>query len=1009
MRKWLNAKYFLIISVLFFSCSVMAAEEFELDNTIYLDKTKLVSQQINLLKTRLAQSQNEMANFQRQQEATEKEGFSREVTKQSLSQIELDISVAKSNLDSINIELSESQQTINRLDKDTQEIENQLNVYNMFGVKAARNGIPDLNVLYQELNYQKKLLQLEKKRADYLQQLQKLSLSALQFHKTKLARVDSLLKSQTMMQLKEQQAKSEIGFQQQQSFWLEQLNALYSQLNQTKQNSNSEKAEYVRLENQIFYANENVNFTYLKMLISRYQDQIQQLKVSISRSSSITLLNKVSEQAQLLGKQLGRVDDLLHTRLTILEKRKKFLLQMPETKSEQTGLIDLSKQYNAAVVTVVNLNQQLATFRVTLEQALKQELSARQGLPTFGAKAWLDLGAEILLVPSLAFQVLKSLIFGFFKAFYNMSYLHGSILAALEVGWIGLFVMLGHFFKKIMSGMRDHEYGHINLNWLSIKLLHRSLIDIAFMGNLIWLFIFCRIPAQHFGFLMDLAIVWLVFKLLTAIARLSLVETVHDQAGHDVRLYHRLKWTFLTGGIITALTVFIHQLPLIYEVKDLFARIFLLFLLIVSIFLLRSWEVLPGLILPHVDRKHTYLRRVLRSLAFIIPVVLLINSAIGLFGYVNFVLTVSWYESVFLCVLVGYLICRGVLNEIMEYVSKLVIRHTLNGWLWTEAFLKPLDTVLRVALFLVAWTVLFLLYGWDAQSSVVVRFATLLNYRLIDVLNTSITPLSIIELCVILSFLYWAAKWTREFVYRFLLSRTKDLGIRNSIAILSQYSMILIAAFVCLRVLGIDFKALAFVASMLAFGIGLGLRDLANNFVCGFLLLLERPLRVGDIVSVNDYEGEVTHIGGRAVTIRTWDHMDVLVPNAEIFSKSFTNWTAKDNVVRTVITIKINRHDKPHEIQSIIHQVLATHKDVLSEPASEVFLKELAEGLVEFEIRYFIDLRQVKSRLGVRSEVLVAIWEAFEANDIQAPYPHHEVHVKANGQVFVPSFVKAGE
>src|SRR3990167_10996620 len=115
--------------------------------------------------------------------------------------------------------------------------------------------------------------------------------------------------------------------------------------------------------------------------------------------------------------------------------------------------------------------------------------------------------------------------------------------------------------------------------------------------------------------------------------------------------------------------------------------------------------------------------------------------------------------------------------------------------------------------------------------------------------------------------------------------------------------------FFSLRVLGIDLGALTTIAAAFAFAIGLGLRDLANNFASGFLILLERPLRVGDIVNINGTEGDVIHIGGRAVTIRTWDHMELVVPNTEIFNKSFTNWTARDNVIRTIAHVKISRYD----------------------------------------------------------------------------------------------------
>jgi len=198
--------------------------------------------------------------------------------------------------------------------------------------------------------------------------------------------------------------------------------------------------------------------------------------------------------------------------------------------------------------------------------------------------------------------------------------------------------------------------------------------------------------------------------------------------------------------------------------------------------------------------------------------------------------------------------------------------------------------------------------------------------------------------------------------------------------------------FICLAVLGISWQTLTVVASLFAIGIGLGLRDLVNNFASGFLILLERPLRVGDIVSINNVEGEVTNIGGRAVTVRTWDHMELVVPNAEIFNKTFVNWTAHDNIVRTVVHIKINREDNPHEIKSIIQGVMATNADILKDPASEVYLKEISESIIDFEIRYYINIRQVHSRVSVMSAFLMAVWDEFQRQGIKPPYPYHEIY-----------------
>ncbi len=991
--KAINLKVFLVMGLLFLATPVFALDP-QVENSPYLDSAKLVAQQVELLKARYVQANNQVVDLQRQQEKQLAALSLDRINKEELAQIGLNISVAKSNLDSINIELSESQQTLARLEKDIQEVENQLNVSSMFGLKILHNEIPNARNLQSDLIYQKNLLQLEKTRNDYLFKLRDIADATLQLYKTKYARMNGLLKSHTIIQLKEQQARSEVFFQQQQSYWLKRLNELSGQLHKLELDKSQNKDSYVRLEREIFYANENVNFTYLQMLIARYQDKIRQLKVSLSRGNSITLLNKVGEQVQALGKQLSRVNDLLQKRTEILEKRKAFLLAHHKNINAVDQLTDLGEEYKIAIRDVANLGQQLAAFRVVLDQTLKHELSSRQGLPGFSARAWLDLGNEIGLVPTLSFQIVKSLVNNIAKSFHRVAYEWWALLAGLELIWFVLFRFVNKKLKKRISSMADHEHGHVNYKWLFATLLKRNWIDIAVISNVIVVFIFCGIPFRNFSFLTNLALVWLFFKIVITAARLCLVDTVHDSTNHHVHSYYRLKWLFASGGVVTALTVFVNQLPVIYELKDFFDRAFLLFLLIVSIFFLRSWKLIPGLILPHIDPRRPYFKRVVYLLGILVPLILLINSLIGLFGFVNLVMTISWYESIFLFVLACYLVLRGFLTDGMMWVSNVLITHVSNGWLWTQAFLKPLDSILRVVLFLGAWLVLFFCYRWDQQPRIIERCVQFFNYHLVVLLKTPITPLTILELLVALAFWYWAARWTKEFVYRLLLKRTHDHGLRNSVATMSQYGVVVIGVFSCLKVIGIDFSELKFVAGGFAFGVGLGLRDLVNNFASGVLLLIERPVRAGDTVTIGAYEGEVTHIGARAITVRTWDHMEVLVPNTEVFTKSFTNWTAKDNIVRTVIAIKINRHDSPHGVQTLIHKVLANHKNILSDPVPEVILKEMSEALVEFEVRYFINLRQVQSRIVLRSEVLIAIWEAFEKHGIKPPYPHHEITLK---------------
>ena len=202
----------------------------------------------------------------------------------------------------------------------------------------------------------------------------------------------------------------------------------------------------------------------------------------------------------------------------------------------------------------------------------------------------------------------------------------------------------------------------------------------------------------------------------------------------------------------------------------------------------------------------------------------------------------------------------------------------------------------------------------------------------------------------------------------------------------TQYAVIIGGGLLTLRVLGIDFTGMALVFGGLAVGMGFGLRDFASNIVGGVMLLIERPVREGDVITLGEYEGRVAHIGIRSMRVSSWDNMEVLIPNAETFNKPFTNWTHQDSVVRTVVPIKVNRSDDPVLVQQLIMDVLTGIPDVLATPVPQVLLKKIDDVLIEFEIRYFINV-QHHTRFEVRSVVLFAIMARFKEAGIKSPVP----------------------
>jgi potassium efflux system protein len=273
------------------------------------------------------------------------------------------------------------------------------------------------------------------------------------------------------------------------------------------------------------------------------------------------------------------------------------------------------------------------------------------------------------------------------------------------------------------------------------------------------------------------------------------------------------------------------------------------------------------------------------------------------------------------------------------------------------------------------------------------RLTILATKPLIQMGGISITVFNVLQFVILLMVIRWAAKWSREFAYRFIFAKYKDKGLRNSMAVFTQYATIMLGAFVILKVIGIDLTTLTVVLGALAVGIGFGLQSIANNMVSGILLLIERPFRAGDIITLGAHEGEVTHIGVRATTIKTWDNMDVIIPNAETVSQALTNWTHHDSIVRTTLDINIDYSENPYQAQAIIMQVLRRHAAVVSFPDPSVLLTDFAVYSLKFQVRYFIDLSLGKSRAEVRSEVLFAIWDSLRASGIEIPFPHQSVEI----------------
>lgn len=747
-------------------------------------------------------------------------------------------------------------------------------------------------------------------------------------------------------------------------------------------------------ESQILLNNQQINLIQIQIRALGWQKKLLKADNALSITEDVKTIQSVINTYRVASQQFELMRASLTQTRTVLDKAQGLLLTTPDLKKRYE---QLREAINNTLQSIAADDKRAMDAQKRTQEQFKKQLSARQKLTEYHLASWPQLFKQFFQLPGKAYHYVKDLVLKVQENYVWQDKL------PVWVFWMGLavIVLAGLVLNRLLRMIiQDKERSRLTAHLYDglLVLLQRNIPHLTLLALLMAVFFLNHIPFARYRLLMNLILVWLVFRTLILIARLVLLERISDVSGKDVRLYYRLKWLLLLGGWSTALMVFSRQLPLSLLLQDLFSRLFMVFLLALSIVIWKSKDVIPYLLRPVLKTKKRYVRNAMSLLIILIPLTVFTTALIGLVGYINFAWTLSRYQAYFLLVITGYVLARGLVFDALELLSEWMISVLQNGWLWIEVFLKPLDKMLRVLLLLFSTFVLFQLFGWYSDSwvmSYINRFAYL---PLVNISGVHITFMSIGEFLILLFIFIWVAKWTREFCYRWLYRHARDAGIRNSLSVFTQYAVILIGGFITLRVLGLDFSGMSMILGGLAVGMGFGLRDFASNIIGGLMLLIERPVREGDLITLGEYEGRVAHIGIRSMRVSSWDNMEVLIPNAETFNKPFTNWTHQDSIVRTVIPVKVGRSDDPMMVQQLILDVLAIIPEILTNPPPQVFLKQIDDALIEFEVRYFINV-EIHTRFEIRSKVLFAITAQFKAAGVKPPIPPLSVELKKHEDV----------
>jgi small-conductance mechanosensitive channel len=254
-------------------------------------------------------------------------------------------------------------------------------------------------------------------------------------------------------------------------------------------------------------------------------------------------------------------------------------------------------------------------------------------------------------------------------------------------------------------------------------------------------------------------------------------------------------------------------------------------------------------------------------------------------------------------------------------------------------------------------------------------------------------------LLIYIALLFWLLLFVtnqlkKMFLRRFTSGSDDDIGVRQAVATIVRYCLVVLGSLVIFQTAGIDLSALIVVAGGLGIGIGFGLQNVIGNFTSGLIILFERPVKVGDRIDVGGVTGDVTHISLRATTIRTNDNISILVPNSEFTDSRVTNWTYSDRDLRISAPVGVAYASDADRVKEILLSVAEEQPGVLKDPPPEVLFTEYGESSLNFNL--LVWTHDFITRPAVlRSGLNFAIQKKFREHGIEIPFPQRDLHIRS--------------
>jgi len=240
---------------------------------------------------------------------------------------------------------------------------------------------------------------------------------------------------------------------------------------------------------------------------------------------------------------------------------------------------------------------------------------------------------------------------------------------------------------------------------------------------------------------------------------------------------------------------------------------------------------------------------------------------------------------------------------------------------------------------------------------------------------------------------------------RFLRNRLTARGTNPDIIQLLTRAYLILAylvlLFMILDFLSVPLGAFAFISGAVAIGFGFGAQNIINNFISGWILMWERPIKIGDFLELGDVRGSVESINTRSTRIRRVDGVHLLVPNSYLLENTVTNWTLVDETVRTTVSVGVAYGSDVNLVTKLLNKAADDHPNVLKEPARRVFFADFGDNALAFDLNVWTLAHAESSLRSLRSDLRYSIDRLFADNGVVIAFPQRDIHL--DGELVVRS------